>query len=151
MSYPLPKNFPQVSLVQRNQEIQTLPADSSDEAFAESVRLGRVERRFQDAQAHRLQGRIELGGVNLVAGVDEEPIRFLARGGLPELLERPVRGGMIGDIEVSDPARSHFHDHEDVQHAKARCHTDEEITGQQALGMVANKRRPTLRPGAATA
>jgi len=55
MSHPLLENSPQVSLVQRNQEIQTLAADTSDEVFAESVRLGRVERRFQDAQAHRLQ------------------------------------------------------------------------------------------------
>jgi hypothetical protein len=109
MSHPLLENSPQVSLVQRNQEIQTLAADTSDEAFAECVRLGRVERRFQDAQAHRLQGRIELAGVNVVAVVDEEPVRFLSRDGLPELLERPVRGGMSGDVAVSDPARSHFH------------------------------------------
>ena len=148
---PLPENSPQVSLVQRNQEIQTLAADTSDEAFAESVRLGRMERRFQDAQAHRLQGRIELGGVNGVAVVDEEPVRFLSRDGLPELLERPVRGGMSGDVAVSDPACSHFHDHENVQHPKAGCRTDEEITCQQALGMVVNKRHPTLRRGAATA
>ena len=93
MSHPLVENSPQVSLVQRNQEIQTLAADTSDEAFAKSVRLGRVERRFQDAQAHRLQGRIELRGVNRVAVVDEEPVRFLSRDGLPELLERPVRCG----------------------------------------------------------
>jgi len=75
--------------LERNQEIQTLAADSSDEAFAESVRLGRVERRFQDAKAHRLQGRIELAGVIVDAVVDEEPVRFLSRDGLPKLLERP--------------------------------------------------------------
>src|SRR5437588_8485312 len=115
MSHPLPENSPQVSLVQRNQEIQTLAADTCDEAFAESVRLGRVERRFQDAQAHRLQGRIELAGVNVVAVVDEEPVRFLSRDGLPELLERPVRGGMSGGVAVSGSHRAartlshHFH------------------------------------------
>jgi len=151
MSYPLLENLPQVSLVQRNQEIQTLAADTSDEAFAESVRLGRAERRFQDAQAHRLHGRIEFGGVNVVAVVDEKPVRFLSRDGLPELLERPVRGGMSGDVEVSDPARSHFHDHENVQHPKAGRHANEEITGQHPLSMVANKRHPTLRRGATAA
>jgi len=30
----------------------------------------------------------------VVAVVDEKPVRFLSRDGLPELLERPVRGGM---------------------------------------------------------
>lgn len=90
MSHPLLENSPQVSLVQRNQEIQTLAADSADEAFAESVRLRRVERRLQDAQAHRLQCQIELRGVNFVAVVDQKPVRILSRDGLPELLERPA-------------------------------------------------------------
>ena len=129
-----------MSLIQRNQEIQTLPADASDKAFAESVRLGRVERRFQDAQAHRLQGRIELGGVNAVAVVDEEPVRFLSRDDLPELLERLVCAGMSRDVKVSDPARPHLHDHEDVEHPKARRHGDEEVVRQYGLSMVAVKR-----------
>jgi hypothetical protein len=67
-----------VFLADRNQEIQTLASDGSDQAFAESVRLGRAERRFQDGQAHGLQSRIQLGGVNAVEVVDEEPVRFLS-------------------------------------------------------------------------
>jgi hypothetical protein len=100
MSHPLFEKSPQVSLIQQNQEIQTLPADGSNKAFAESVRLRRAERRLQDAQAHRLHGRIELGGVNAVAIVDEEPVRFLTGDDRPELLERPVRGGMSGNVEL---------------------------------------------------
>jgi hypothetical protein len=38
--------------------------------------------------------------------VDEEAVRFLTGDDLAELLERPVRGGMSGDVAVSDPARS---------------------------------------------
>jgi len=38
---------------------------------------------------------------------------------------------VFGDVAVSDPARSHFHDHENVQHPKAGCYTDEEITSDQ--------------------
>ncbi len=104
--------------------------------FAESVHLGRAEGRFEDAQANRLQGRIELRGVHVVAVVDQEPVQFLSRDDLPELLERPVRGGMSGDVEVIDSARSHFHDHEDVQHPEAGRHADEEIAGHYALGVV---------------
>src|SRR5213594_3656199 len=78
------------------------------------------------------------------------PDRLISRvQSISGLLERPVRGGMSGDVEVSDPARSHFHDHENVQHPKAGCHGDEEIAGQNALGMVADKRHPTLGRGAA--
>jgi hypothetical protein len=56
MGDPLLENSPQVLVVHGNQEIQTLAADGADQAFAKSVRLGRSERRFQNAQAHRLQG-----------------------------------------------------------------------------------------------
>src|SRR5258707_4411439 len=115
----------------------------------ESVCLGRVEGCFQDAQTHRLQGRIELRGVNVIAVVDEEPVRFLSRDDLPELLQRPVRSGMSSDVEVSDSARSHFHDNEDVQHSKAVRHADEKIAGQYAMGVVADKCHPTLRRGPA--
>jgi hypothetical protein len=54
---------------------------------------------------------------------------------------------MSGDVEVGDPARSHFHDHEHVQQLKTGGHDDQEIAGKNALGMVANKGHPTLRRG----
>lgn len=54
------------------------------------------------------------------------------------------------DVEVGDPARSHLHDHEDVQHPKDGRHGDEIAAGQHALSMVANKRHPTLRRGTAS-
>src|SRR5262249_1897129 len=59
----------------------------SDQAFAEGIRLRRAEGCFQDTQAHRLQSRIQLGGVNAVAVVKDEPVRFLTCDCLPELLK----------------------------------------------------------------
>ena len=47
--------------------------------------------------------------------VDKEPVRFLSRDHLPELLKSPDRGGMGCEVEVRDSTRAHFHDHEDVQ------------------------------------
>jgi hypothetical protein len=47
MSHPLFENSPQVALIERNQEIQTLAAHASHQAFAESIRLGR--------QLHRME------------------------------------------------------------------------------------------------
>ena len=129
MSNPLLEDSPQVSLVDRNQEIQTLAADSCYQAFAESVRLGRSERRFQDAQAHRLQSEIQPGGVNAITVMDDEAWWSLSCDCLPELLKSPLCGGMGGDVEVDDSARAHFHDHEDIQDTKASRHGGEEITG----------------------
>lgn len=51
---------------------------------------------------------------------------------------------------MNNPARPHLHDHEDLQHPKARRHGDEEIAGQNALGVVADQRDPTLRRAAAS-
>ena len=48
---------------------------------------------------------IQLGGVNVVTVVDEEPLRFLSRDYLPELLKTLVRGGMGGDVEVGEILR----------------------------------------------
>src|SRR6516165_505514 len=102
MSHPLFKDSPPVSLIERDKEIQTLAPHASHQAFAESIRLGRSEGRFQNAQAHRLQGRVELGRVNAAAVVDEEPVGFLPRPDFAELLKRPARRGMSCDIEVGD-------------------------------------------------
>src|SRR6516162_9475702 len=125
MSHLLFENSPQVALIERNQEIQTLAPHASRQAFAESISPGRAEGRFQNAQAHRLQGRVELGRVNAVAVVYEEPVWLLPRYDFTELLKRPARRGMRCDIEVGDPVCSHLHDHEDVQHPKAGRYGDE--------------------------
>ena len=85
--------------MERNQIIQTLAAKGSDQAFAEDVRLGCSEGRFQDAQSHRLKSRIELRGVNAVAVVNEESVRFFPRDHLPKLLQCPFRRGMSGDVQ----------------------------------------------------
>lgn len=66
---------------------------------------------------------------------------------LSELLECAVSGGVSRNVEVSDPARSDFQDHEDVEHSKCGSDRDEEVAGQNALGMVADERHPTLRRG----
>ena len=46
-----------------------------------------------------------------------------------KLLERPSCRRMGGDIEVSNLARSDFHNHKHVENSEASCNNDEEITG----------------------
>jgi len=57
---------------------------------------------------------------------------------------------MGGDIEMSDSACTHFHDHEDIQDTEAGRDSGEELAGQNGLCMVANEGRPTLRRRAAS-
>ena len=56
MSHPLLQNSSQVSLIDRDQEIQAFAPHGADEAFAERVRLGCPKGRFQDSHSRRLQG-----------------------------------------------------------------------------------------------
>src|SRR6516165_613407 len=103
MSHPLFENSPQVALIERDQEIQTLAPHASHQAFAESIHLGRSKWRFQNGHTHRLQGGVELGRLYAVAVVKEEPVRCVSRDGFPKLLKCPVRRRMTCDVEVSDP------------------------------------------------
>ena len=69
---------------------------------------------------------------------------FLHRN-LPKLLQRPVRSGMVGDIEVNDLAGSYFQDHKHIKNSEASRHDDEEIAGQHPSGMISDERHPPLR------
>ena len=46
-----------------------------------------------------------------------------------KLLQRPSGGRMGRDIAVHNPPLANFHQHEDVQLAKACCTTSREIAG----------------------
>jgi len=63
---------------------------------------------------------------------------------LPELLGGPLGGRVLSDVAVQDPARSNFHCDEDVQHAKARRNRNEEVTGDNGVGMIPNENGPAL-------
>src|ERR1700683_4827772 len=52
MAYPAIENVLEMPLSQRNEEVQTLPADRSDETLANRICLGRLRRRPQHAHAH---------------------------------------------------------------------------------------------------
>jgi hypothetical protein len=77
-------------------------------------------------------------------------MRFLSRKNLAKLLEGPEGGRMSGDIEVSDPARSYFHNHKDAEDSKGGRHSEEEIAGEDSLGMISYECHPTLRRKAFT-
>ena len=53
------------------------------------------------------------------------------------------------NVEVNNPACSHIH-HEDVEQPRAGRYGDEEVARENALGVVAHERHPTLGRGAAS-
>jgi hypothetical protein len=71
--------------------------------------------------------------------------RGVVREGLHDLLGRPPRGGMLGDVEVDDaPPLVGQHDR-DEEHPPARRGHREEIDRHQVADMVGEERAPGLR------
>jgi Putative undecaprenyl diphosphate synthase len=108
----------EVSLAEDEDVIQTLAPDGADEVLCEGV-LPRAVRRRQDfPDAHTLHSVPKLLAVDVVTVAQEIGGRGVAREGVHNLLGRPGRGGMLGDVEVDDtPAvmGEHDEDEEDTQ------------------------------------
>ena len=58
MADVLVKDALEMAFAKRDQEVQAFSANRADQPFAERVRLERSDRRFQNADAEALQGRI---------------------------------------------------------------------------------------------
>jgi hypothetical protein len=87
--------------------------------------------------------------VDAIAVAEEIPRGFVPWERVHDLLGRPLRGGMRGDVEVDDaPAMVSEHD-EDEEHPQACGGYREEIEGDQVRDVVGEKRAPGLRRGCA--
>src|SRR5882762_11706046 len=89
------ENFTDLRFVEWNHEIQTFSACAPNEAFTESIRLGRFVTCFQCNNPECFQGCIQLFGTNTVAIVDKKLIPFVAGDALSELLNRPFGSRML--------------------------------------------------------
>jgi len=87
-------------LRQRNEEVQTLATEAPEEALADRVRGGRPDRRAEDADTHRRDGRIPPWRIDAVAIVEHEAIAMRCGEDLPELLHRPGGGRVGGGVNV---------------------------------------------------
>jgi hypothetical protein len=80
-------------LVQWDHEIHTLAANRANQALAIGICLWGADRRGKDAEMHRLQRPVYGAGVDGVAVVNHETVRFVAGDARPELLRGPLRSG----------------------------------------------------------
>src|SRR5271166_3173201 len=114
---PVPKSYLQMPFVERNQEVQTLPAKTAGKSLAHRVRLRGAQRRPQNPYTQIGKALVDFLKEDAVSIVDEESVRMIARQCLPELLECPFRCGMGSDVLVKNPARSDLHHDQDVEGA----------------------------------
>src|ERR1700747_3911971 len=77
--------------------------------------------------------------------MDEKAIPMIAGNGFAELLPGPTSSRMSRDLAVQNATAPHLHDHEHVQHSEPGGDRDQNISGHDGLGVIADKRLPVLR------
>jgi hypothetical protein len=135
----------QVRFAEDQNVIQTLAADRADEALRERIlpRTLRCRKDFLDV--HALHSMPKRRAVDLITVAQEIRGCGLVREGVHDLLGGPVRGGVIGHVEVDDaPPMMSEHD-EDEEHAQARSGHSEETNRDEVLDMIGQERPPGLR------
>src|SRR5215468_2314278 len=77
--------------------------------------------------------------------MEEETIGMVAWNRFAKLLQGPGRHWMCGDVAMHDAPCSDLHQEEHIESSEPGGHYDQEITGDDGLGVIANKRLPVLR------
>ena len=105
VNHPGTQSLPQVPLVQRDHEVQTLPSHRSDQPFAVGIRLRRPHWRSQDSQPKRaLEFLIQLRREDRIAIMNQELVTMTTRNCFAKLLQRPVCGRMSRHVVVQNAA-----------------------------------------------
>ena len=134
----------QMPFVERNEIVQTVPANGSDQAFAICVCRWRPNRTLQNAHAAVADRLIDGGGKDRIAVMDQEFVRVVEGQKLAELLDTPISRRMRSDIGVQDTARADFHGDEYVQEFERGRDSDEEVAGHSVTSVVADEGGPAL-------
>ena len=76
--------------------------------------------------------------------MNDESVSFIACNTFPKLLQSPIGRRMPRNIEMKEPSRTDLHNDEDVDQLECRRHDNEEIAGDDGLGVITHKRHPSL-------
>src|SRR5215510_10064557 len=145
MRHPFFQDAVEMPLVQGNHEVQTLAPHRSNDAFAYSIRHGRLHRCFAHIQPHVTHALVNLFGKDGIAVMNEDAIDVVSRDCCSKLLDGPRRRGMRHDIDVQGSSASMLNDHKHIEEAECRGNRHAEVTRDDAFGVITDKRRPALR------
>jgi hypothetical protein len=109
------KQAPCVNLAEDDDVVEHLSPDGADNAFGEGV-LPRGPWRAEDLlEFERGDGLSDEGAEDAVSVAVKETQRRVKREGVKELPPCPLRGGMLGDVDVADAAPAVIQDKEAVE------------------------------------
>ena len=140
---PLPKNGTNVPFANRNHEVQAFAADRADHALAERIRWWSADGHFQDRQTHRHKAAIDAVRIDAVAIVDQEtrPLENVGEAEVARLLDDPRSGWVRGATGKVDAPAAELDEEQHVQAAQRDRLDREEIAGEHARRLAAQKRR----------
>ena len=124
---------------QGNQPIEALLADSPDDSFANRVCRWTLRRGFQYFDPEPHHGFVEVLGKNAIAIMQQVFVPFLQSNRLTQLLQRPSRSRVRGDIAMNQASTAMLDDDEYIQLSKGYGDREEKVTGNNPLGMQAKK------------
>ena len=133
---------PQMPLAQNDDVVEAFATDAADHPL-DVGRLPRTPRCGHHLlDAHRLDPTAEVGAVDPISVSEENPRRRVPRECLYDLLSRPPRRRVIGDVEVHDCAPVVSEDYQDEEHLEANRRDCEEVQRHQLLDVVGEERPP---------
>jgi len=140
----LEESTSEMVLGERDEEVETLTAEGSDESLAESIGFWGSGWSPEEFDAEVLDGLSHFGREQDVAVEDEEAIGMVERKSFAELLGDPPRDWVGGDVDVQDSARLDFHEDEDVEDLEAYGDDGEKVGGDDGVGVVPDEGGPGL-------
>ena len=135
------QDSPQVGFVEHDDMVDTLSADTADQAFNVRILPWRSWRRDDFFDAHVHDALAEVNAVDPVAVSEQEARRFVIRKGLDNLLACPTGSWMGRDVEMNDATAIMPKDNEAVQQLKSNGRHDKEID-RRYIGCVILKECP---------
>jgi hypothetical protein len=124
--------------------VQGVSSQAGNPSFAKSVRPWRSKSRAYLFESKPIDPIAELPPIDLVIVANQKTTRQIERAGLYYLLGRPLRGRMLGHIEMKDPSPIEAEDNEHVENVERRRGHESEIYREGLVQMIAKERCPSL-------
>jgi len=141
---PFSKQPSQVPLTERNEPIQALSPQASDQPFAKGIRFWCSNWSLENSNSKGLDAAVQIHRENTRPIADQPTVSVVTRDGFPELLQRPGGVGMRGCVYVQKFARAQVHDHEYVENLEPQRHCHGKVAGHHRLGVVSHEGHPAL-------
>jgi len=134
----------QVRLAQNEDVVQTFTPHRTGQPLHERILPRTVRRREDFLDAEVLHSAPEPLAIDVVA-IAEAVLRRGCRSGVHDLLGRPVRGGVLGHVEVDNASAMVGEHNEDEEHPQADSGDGEEIDEDQVPHVISKECAPRLR------